>query len=53
MFRWPGLCFGSVLMCAGVWLLALVLLPPICWLFAVGIAMLLFGHTLVNRRRCK
>ncbi|MDR0917596.1 MAG: hypothetical protein LBN02_10485 [Oscillospiraceae bacterium] len=41
---------GAVLMWAGIALLAVVVLPATCWLFAVAIAMILVGHSMMKRR---
>jgi hypothetical protein len=40
-------------MCVGVLLLGVVLLPAVCWLFAVGLAMILSGWSLVHKYRYK
>jgi hypothetical protein len=38
-------------MCAGILLLGIVLLPAVCWLFVVGLAMILTGYSLVQKYR--
>jgi len=42
---------GAVIMWAGISLLALLFLPPTCWLIAAAIAMIITGYNLM-RRRC-
>jgi len=42
---------GTVLMLAGISLLASIALPPTCWLFAIAISMIIAGYSMI-RKRC-
>jgi heme O synthase-like polyprenyltransferase len=50
MRRGRGAPFGAILMCGGIVLLGCAVLPAVCWLFVIGLAMVLKGYSMIKER---
>ncbi|MDR2421045.1 MAG: hypothetical protein LBD49_02940 [Oscillospiraceae bacterium] len=49
MKRKIGAHVGAALMCAGIILLGCAVLPAVCWLFVIGLAMALKGYAMMSK----
>ncbi|MDR0445814.1 MAG: hypothetical protein LBH17_02090 [Oscillospiraceae bacterium] len=53
MKRGIGQTIGAVIMCIGILLLGSTVLPAVCWLFIIGLIMVLKGYSMMREMKRK